>query len=93
MGLRFLLNNFAFCFQIDVNKVNNELKSSLFYATSTKMITLLLKHGGNPNQLHPLTDKSVFDYFLDFMPEGCNAILDHFIMLNGSSFQGKVKYK
>ena len=55
------------------------------------MITLLLKHGGNPNQLHPLTDKSVFDYFLDFMPEGCNAILDHFIMLNGSSFQGKVK--
>ena len=56
------------------------------------MISLLLKHGGNPNQLHPLTDKSVFDYFLDFMPEGCNAILDHFIMLNGSSFQGKVKY-
>ena len=53
------------------------------------MISLLLKHGGNPNQFHPLTDKSVFDYFLDFMPEGCNAILDHFIMLNGSSFQGK----
>ena len=74
--------------QIDVNKVNNDLKSPLFYATSTKMITLLLKHGSDPNQLDPFTKKTVFDHFLEFMPEGCNAILDHFIMLNGSSLQG-----
>ena len=52
------------------------------------MITLLLKHGSDPNQLDPFTNKTVFDHFLEFMPEGCNAILDHFIMLNGSSLQG-----
>ena len=60
----------------------------MLLATSTEMISLLLQHGANPNKKDPRTGKTIFDHFLEFMPEGCEAILNHFIVLNGSSFQG-----
>ena len=57
--------------------------SFVFYISSLKSCQCL-PDSDNVNKCN-------HDYFLDFMPEGCNAILDHFIMLNGSSFHGKVK--
>ena len=59
----------------------------MLLANSTSMITLLLQHGANPSLAHPETGKTVFDHFLEFMPEGCLAILDHFIVLKGKKRQ------
>ena len=53
------------------------------------MITYLLAHGANPNLKETCSGETVFEKFLISMPEGCLAILDHFITLDGSSVQGK----
>lgn len=73
---------------IEVNKLNFDLQSPLVYASNIPMMNLLLANGSNPTLKHRLTGKSVFDHFLEVMPEGCLTILDFYITMNGSSLQG-----
>jgi len=47
------------------------------------MIKLLLDHGADPNITMATTGQTVFELFLDSMPEGCSAILDHYISIKG----------
>lgn len=51
------------------------------------MIELLLQNGADPNLKSIQSDQTVFDTFLESMPEGCLAILNHFVALEGSSIQ------
>ena len=62
--------------------------SPIHYAGNAEMIELLLKNGADPNLRSLTTNMTVFDTFLDSMPEGCLAILNHYISLDGSSLQG-----
>ncbi len=88
--------------QVDVNCPNFDGGTPLHYASTKEMIQLLLKHGANPNlQMkapHPMGEgagSTVFDMYLDTMPEGCLAIMNHYITTNGMSVGGsdlKVTY-
>lgn len=67
---------------------NGENMSPIHYANNAEMIEMLLKNGADPNLRSLTTNMTVFDTFLDTMPEGCLAILNHYISLDGSSVQG-----
>ena len=51
------------------------------------MIKLLISHGADAN-IKVSTGQTVFDKFLESMPEGCSTILDHYVNLKGTSLSG-----
>ena len=74
--------------QTIVDSKNFKGETPLYYGNSTEMIRLLLTHGADPNITMVKNGQTVFDKFLESMPEGCNTILNHYIDMNGSSLGG-----
>ena len=71
-----------------MNVKNAENMAPIHYACNSEMIELLLQNGADPNLKSLTNNLTVFDTFLESMPEGCLAILNHFVSLEGSSLQG-----